>query len=210
MGVGMQAPHRRALMLFLLPDRIRATAMAAFAATALALSGCSSVAPLYQSSNKNSQALYDSKAGKANVGAFVPASDGVSGASALSIRGGSMTSPYNGSYADYLGAALKAELVNAGLFEPQSSRVISGTLLRNTLDASIGTGSASISARFVVRMPSGVRFDKVLNSEHEWESSFMGAIAIPRARESYSAGVQKLLAQLFADAEFVAALRAQE
>jgi hypothetical protein len=187
----------------LLQHGIRMCSLAVVAAT-LALAGCSTVAPMYQVSNQNAQSLQDGRIGKAQVGPFTTAPTATS---TPSIRGRSMTSPYNDSYADYLAAALQSEMANVGLLDPRSSRVITGTLLSNTLDASIGTGLAAVSARFVVRTPGGAVFDKVLSAKHEWESSFMGAIAIPRARESYASAVQNLLAQLFADPDFVTAMR---
>lgn len=46
-----------------------------------------------------------------------------------------------------------------------------------------------------------------LSVRHEWESSFLGAIAIPNAVANYAPAVQKLLAELLADPAFRAAIR---
>ncbi|MFL6623645.1 MAG: hypothetical protein ACJ8KA_03695 [Sulfurifustis sp.] len=42
---------------------------------------------------------------------------------------------------------------------------------------------------------------------HEWESSFVGAIAIPAAQRGYDTTVKKLVTALFADKEFQNAIR---
>ena len=52
-----------------------------------------------------------------------------------------------------------------------------------------------------------VVYDKTHNVVHEWESSFIGALAIPAAMQGYAAAVQKLTGQLFADPAFVQATR---
>ncbi|NLA68351.1 MAG: hypothetical protein GX856_08945 [Gammaproteobacteria bacterium] len=50
-----------------------------------------------------------------------------------------------------------------------------------------------------------VVYDRTLRVDHEWDSSFLGAIAIPTAFDNYAAAVQKLLQALFTDPGFVAA-----
>jgi hypothetical protein len=40
-----------------------------------------------------------------------------------------------------------------------------------------------------------------------WDSSFVGAIAIPRAQQQYPMIVQKLLATLWGDAKFLDSLK---
>jgi hypothetical protein len=51
------------------------------------------------------------------------------------------------------------------------------------------------------------KYYKVKSIHDEWDSSFVGAIAIPRATERYPVMVQKLLAALYADAAFTQALK---
>ena len=40
-----------------------------------------------------------------------------------------------------------------------------------------------------------------------WDSSFMGAVAIPKAQQQYPLIVQKLLTMIWTDADFQAALK---
>ena len=85
---------------------------------------------------------------------------------------------------------------------------ITGELLKNEIDASgFSIGKGSISARIIVKNGSAVKFDKVKSADITWESSFVGAVAIPKAIESYPELVQKLVTQLVSDPDFSAALR---
>ena len=99
---------------------------------------------------------------------------------ALRLRADSMTSPVGNSFGDYIAAALRSELELAKLHNPQSAIVISGVLLKNNINAGgISTNDGQIEVRFVVRRGDQVRFDKIKQINHQWESSFIGAIAIP-------------------------------
>jgi hypothetical protein len=80
--------------------------------------------------------------------------------------------------------------------------VITGELLTNSIDPAIGTANAHISARIVIKHGNAVVFDKVVHGDSEWDSSFIGAIAIPMARQQYGETMKKLLANLFSDPNF--------
>ena len=47
----------------------------------------------------------------------------------------------------------------------------------------------------------------MLEIEHQWDSSFMGAVAISAAIDNYSAAVQKLLHVLLSDPDFAKAIQ---
>ena len=64
-----------------------------------------------------------------------------------------------------------------------------------------------MEARFLVKSAGLVRFDKVKRIEHQWESSFAGAVAIPLAANNYPVMVQKLVGSLVNDPDFVQAIR---
>ena len=130
------------------------------------------------------------------------------GAAALTLRANTMTSPVGKNYGDYIAAALRQELELAKLYNPQSGVEISGTLLKNNIDAGgISTNAGQIEARFVVKANGQVRFDKVKRIERKWESSFAGAVAIPLAANNYAPMVQSLIASLVTDPDFVKAIR---
>lgn len=119
-----------------------------------------------------------------------------------------MNSPIGSDYAAYLADALRQELTLAGKLDAKSTIEVSGQLLRNDIAAGgFMTNSAEIEARFIVKNSSVPRFDKVKRAEMSWESSFIGAVAIPKAQQQYPLIVQKLLASLWSDADFQASLK---
>jgi hypothetical protein len=133
---------------------------------------------------------------------------GLEGGNSLSLRANSMTSPVGSNFGDYIAAALRSELELAKLHNPQSAVVISGVLLKNNINAGgISTNDGQIEVRFIVKRGDQVRFDKIKQINYEWESSFVGAIAIPAARNAYPVMVQKLITQLVTDPDFVKALK---
>lgn len=170
-------------------------------------SGCSLMAPKYTASIDNVQRLKDAGDFAAKVGKFDSSSD-KSNANPISLRGSSLSSPYEDSYAVYLVEAIKQELILAGKLKPDTDVEISGLLLKNDMDTSgfiIATGD--VEARFVVKKGEIERYNQIKTIHQEWESSFLGSVAIPRAQEQYPRLVQRLLEVLYADNDFLQALK---
>jgi len=173
-----------------------------------ALTACSSVAPKYTLVPDNINRLRDSGMESTRLGEFNAAPGNQSDVNRLTIRGGAYVSPYEGSYVNYLKEALRFELDEARLLIPNAKVELSGFLVRNELNAAgFSTADAQIEARFVVRRDGQVRFDKVLSAKYEWDSHFAGNVAIPRAQQNYPLVVQKLLSALWADKDFINAVK---
>lgn len=186
----------------------RLTRIAAAALMVLSLGACSLAAPKYNASMENVEKLRDAGLGKAKVGKFTADPAAKANVNRLTIRGGSYESPYDKSFVAYLEEAVRQELDDARLLDAGANTEVSGVLLRNELDGSgISIGTADIEARFTVKRDGTVRYEKVQSAHHEWESSFIGAKAIPAAAQNYPTVVQKLLAALFGDSDFLAALK---
>lgn len=170
------------------------------------MTGCAIQAPVYQPSLDNVESW--KKTGTAvAIGAFTVQA-GAEGAQSISLRGNPMQSPVGGDYAAYIAEALRQELLLAGRLNPQSRAVISGLLLRNDIAAGgITTNSGEIEMRFSVRVDGSERYAKTLRSQLSWDSSFVGAVAIPKAQQQYPQLVQKLVSQLLADQSFLNSLR---
>ena len=174
----------------------------------LGLAACSLTAPKYNAAMENVDKLRDAGLGKARVAKFTADPSLKNDVNRLTIRGGHYESPYDKSFVAYLEEAIRQELDDARLLDAGANTEVSGVLIRNDLDGSgFSTGTADIEARFLVKRDSTVRYDKVQSAHHEWESSFMGAKAIPAAAQNYPTVVQKLLAKLFGDSDFLAALK---
>lgn len=180
----------------------------AAAGVAILLTGCSSGpmgAP--QPAFENTVRLRVAPMQAAALGTFaLDSSKPASLDESVSLRGSTLYSPVQKSFAQYLKETLHTELAAAGLFEPASSAVISGTLVESEVDAAIGTGTARLSARFVVSRNGTTTFDKIVSADASWESTFIGAVAIPLAASKYQEMYGKLAGQLFSDPAFRKAL----
>jgi hypothetical protein len=176
-------------------------------AFALLASGCSLVAPRYNASLQNVQKLKDADGQAMKVGEFT-STPGPGNPQSISIRGSSLTSPYDGNFAKYLSESMRQELSLAGKLSNDAQLEVSGALQKNDITIPpVGNGRADIAARFVLKRNLEVRYDQVKSVHDEWDSSFIGAVAIPRAQNEYPTLVQKLLAALYADPAFQAALK---
>ncbi|MDR7333483.1 hypothetical protein [Roseateles asaccharophilus] len=74
------------------------------------------------------------------------------------------------------------------------------------VDAAIGTGKGRLAARIQVKRAGSTLFDKEIVAESSWDSSFVGAIALPAAINQYGALYKTLTGKLFDDADFKRAL----
>jgi len=171
----------------------------------LFVSGCTSFAPPYQPDFELVNKLKSMDIPAMKTGKFTEQNESVN---KITIRGGPMVSPHDKSYAKYLEKALEEELKQSELWDKSSNIVISGTLLVNELDGSgISVGESDISANFVVTKNSTRIYDKTHTIHHEWESSFVGAVAIPAAQNNYPVSIQKLLVKFLSDEEFLTSLK---
>lgn len=165
--------------------------------------GCANNVPKYQVSPKNIEQLKDSGVVSASVGKF-DSDKNPDNANPIRLRGNPFSSPYNDSYADYIEESLKLELALAKKYSPNADIVISGVLLKNDIDTA---GSGIVEVKFQVKNKDSLKYEKVITSTLEWESSFFGAVAIPKAANQYPELVAKLLNQLYTDPNFIAALK---
>jgi hypothetical protein len=176
-----------------------------FAALSLLLTtGCAIKAPQYNASLDNVEQLKKAPA-SVRLGTF-SVQAGIGGP--IGLRGNPMASPVGSDYAAYLADALQQELKLAGKLDANSKLEVSGQLLKNDIAAGgIVTNSGEVEARFVVKNDGALRYDEVKRAELNWDSSFLGGVAIPKAQQQYPLIVQKLLAALWGDTNFQAALK---
>lgn len=175
------------------------------ALTCAFISACSMNAPLYSPSTDNSNLLQAVHGTSVAVDNFSGKNREVDN---LSMRGGSLVSPYEQSYSKYLTKALEEELKLAGIWDSNAKTRVSGELIDNQLDISgFSIGTASITARFTVTRNNSKVYEKEQTAKHEWESSFAGAVAIPAGQANYPVVIQKLFGKLFADKDFIQAIK---
>lgn len=171
------------------------------------LTGCAGPAPNYAPNIDNVEALKRSGGSALKTGAITPA-PGLKTAAAIQLRANTMVSPTGSNFGDYIASALRQELELAKLHDPMSATEVSGTLLENEIHAGgLSTNDGAVAVRFVVRRTDQVRYDKAQRVTRQWESSFAGAVAIPLAANNYPLMVQDLIGKLFADPDFIRAVR---
>jgi hypothetical protein len=177
-----------------------------FALLLFFITGCSTIAPKYNTDFNNISQMRKEKLNPVKVGSVTKDLTAKEDVDSLTIRVGKYESPY-GTFTAYLEEALKQELEDARLLDPTSQIEVSAVLLKNELDAAISMGVAEITARFVVRKSGDVKYDRVKTARHTWESAYRGDLAIPKAHQNYPIVVQKLIGLLFSDPEFISVLR---
>lgn len=172
------------------------------------LTGCASVKmPAPTPSAANAEKLRAAKLVPSQMGTFkLAAGKPAEMDTSLSGLRGSSVSPTNGSFAGQLRDEIAAELGAAGLLDPKSRFVIEGQLTDSMVDAAMSTGKGRLAARIQVKRDGQTVFDKEIVAEATWESSFVGAIAIPAAINQYTALYKTLAGKLFDDADFRRAL----
>jgi len=121
----------------------------------------------------------------------------------ISVRGANTLKPPSGStFSGYLRDVLMTELRAANKLDEASHVAITGELTASELDAGMSTGTATLGARFAVTGAGGVCFDKELVATDQWDSSFVGAVAVPTAFNHYTALYAVLAGKLLADPDF--------
>lgn len=120
----------------------------------------------------------------------------------LSVRTNAVTSPVEGSFAQYLRQTLIVDLQASGLYDTASQTQISGFLTDSSLDVPASTGQASLGARFVVVRLGKTVYEKELKATASWPSSFIGAIAIPEGVNQYAALYHDLVGKLLDDPDY--------
>ncbi len=174
----------------------------------LGLGGCASVQmPAPQASAVNVEKLQAAKLTPVKTGKFelAPGKNPELDRSVGGLRGSTLTAK-SGSYAQQLRDEIVVELKSAGLYSESSDTIIGAKLTDSFVDAAIGTGSARLAAQFSVTRAGKIRYEKELSVASQWESSFVGAVALPMAISQYSALYKSLVGKLIDDPDFRAAM----
>lgn len=117
----------------------------------------------------------------------------------LSVRSNTISSPIEGSFAQYLKQTLITDLQASGLYDAASPTVLNGFLTESTLDVPTDIGRASLSARFVLSRSGKTIYEKELKVSATWPSSFLGVEAIPAGINQYASLYHQLVGKLLDD-----------
>lgn len=174
------------------------------AVSCVLLSACAIAPPSYTAQPQNQSTLRNGGFQSATVGSFTANDPELE---KLTIRGNTLVSSTGSSSGD-IRQALELELSRAGLLSADSSTRITGTLKENELEArGFSEGRASIAVEFVVQRQGREAYRATKSVKNTWESSFVGAKAIPAAAQGYMATIEKLVTALVADPAFQNALQ---
>lgn len=125
----------------------------------------------------------------------------------VSIRGSTLSPANDATFSDYLRDGIVAELQAAGKYDPASALVIRGWLTDSQVSAPADVGRGSLGARFNLTRAGTTVYERTLQVEAQWPSSFVGASAIPTAANEYTSLFKKLISRLFEDKDFLAEAR---
>ncbi len=172
----------------------------------VALSGCALNVPSYSPRYETLDQLKKKPIDKLAVGNFQP-SDPKAEVNHITLRG-SPLSPENSTFAAYLENALRTDLKEVGVYDPASGTRLDATLLKNDIDVSgFSTGTGVMEVRLSVSRQSIVSFEKIYTANTQFDSSFVGAVAIPKGQAEYPNLVRTLLQQIYLDAAFIEAVK---
>lgn len=173
----------------------------------LILSACSSlVAPPYSADFEALDRLKKQSLQKVAVETVQPVNPDAP-VNRISLRAASMVGP-KGSFAKYLEDALVQDLQEISLYDATAGLRIEATLLKNEIDISgFSTGAGRMEAELSVKRAAGLVYKKTYSAATQFESSFAGNVAIPRGQIEYSNLVRALLGQVYADPDFINALK---
>ena len=176
--------------------------LAAALAIPMLMAGCSVPVAPYSTNYEDVQLLKKAN-DKVQLTSLSAANSGLEN---ISVRGNSFSSPYNGNMVNYIETALRQELEKAGLMDPNSKKVLTATVDKNNVDTGVDKGTGVIGADVTITDNGSTLYHKHVEAMTTWDSSFVGAIAIPNAAAAYPKLVQSFLHKLFSDQDFIAAL----
>lgn len=176
-------------------------------ATALLISGCASfTAPTYSPHYETIDRLKKIAIDKMSVGEVQPRDPNAS-VNQITLRGAMLTSP-SGTFASYFENAIRSDLMEMGLYNPTSTTQINATILKNDIDISgFGTGYGVMEVKLTINKNGALAFEKVYSANTQFESSFAGAVAIPKGQSEYPNLVRALLQNVYSDAAFIEAVK---
>jgi hypothetical protein len=168
--------------------------------------GCTLIAPSYSPDYSSLDTLKRQNISKIAVEPVEP-KDPEATVNTITLRGHTLKSP-SGTYSKYLEDAIKSDLIDANLLDPNSLLRLSTLLIINDIDVSgFSTGFGTIEAKFSIVRNDKILFDKKIYEKTRFESSFIGNIAIPKGQNEYPNLVRALLKKLYSDKEFINAIQ---
>lgn len=180
---------------------------AMLASIAVLTTGCASlVAPTYSPDYPSLDRLKAGKLDKVAVGTFQPR-DPQAPVNKITLRGASLATP-QGTFAEYLESAMRSDLNELRVLDPAAQTRIDAVLLKNDIDVSgFSTGTGILVVALKVSKRGATVLEKTYTANTQFESSFAGAVAIPKGMNEYPVLVRALLQNIYTDTAFINAIK---
>lgn len=177
------------------------------AAVLALLAGCASfVAPAYSPDYPTLDRLKTQSLDKVSVGRFEPRA-AEAPVNKITLRGAPFA-PASGTFVDYLEQAIRSDLHELRLLDPNATARIDATVLKNDIDVSgLSTGEGHMQVELTVSRDGRPVHQKVYTASTRFDSAFAAAVAVPKGQSEYPNLVRALLQTIYADPAFAAALR---
>ena len=174
----------------------------AAAAAAAVLSGCTETLPPPAADIDRLLALRSFQMAPVAVGTFVATGPAIGQDRGVTVRTGTFRPPAGASWAGYLGQTLAAQLRASGRLDETAPIRIEGELVENRRGEDFSTGRAAIAVRFRVRRGGTILYDKRIEQQSDWKSSYWGFMAYEAELRHYTSLYPRLVEQLLGDPEF--------
>lgn len=125
----------------------------------------------------------------------------------ITLRGANLVVE-NGTFATYLQNALINDLKEISIYDKNSSTKLNVTILKNDIDvSSFSTGIGEMEIALRVDGANGVLIEKNYSAVTQFDSAFGAIVAVPKGQSEYPKLVQKLLATVYGDPQFINAIK---
>lgn len=181
---------------------------AGLGAILLAMTGCAAT-PIEppQTSVAAVRAIIAANIQPMKIGPFVAAKSDMTNDREIRLRAAGIKPPNGSTFSSYMGELVTEQFRIVGKYDPGSSLELSGTMVENRANPAIGQASGTLAFEFVLTRHGELVFRKILRVDQRWDSSLIGALAIPEAEMQYTALYPKLIEMLMQDPEFQAAIK---
>ena len=171
--------------------------------TLAALSGCASlVAPPYSADYEALDRLKKMSLEKIAVNPVQPR-DAAAPVNKITLRGASLVGS-KGTFAEYLEDALIQDLRDISLYDAGSGLRLDATILKNDIDVSgLVNGTGQMDVEIAIGRSGKIALKKIYSASTRFDSSFAGAVAIPKGQAEYGNLVRTLLAKIYLDPDFI-------
>lgn len=185
---------------------IRTQNLLAVIAALFLVSGCATVSvPPYSPQYETIDRLRKLDLEKMSIGEVGP-QDPDAEVNSITLRGAILKSP-SGTFAKYLENALRSDLIEMGLYDPDSTTQIDAVIFKNDITAGISTGTGVMHVELTLKSQGKRSFQKLYMANIRFQSAYLGNMALDRGLAQYPNLVRALLRKIYRDSAFIEAVK---